>query len=162
MLRYGIRLSVAVATFLLSLLVSAVPTPWPSGERAGGVGVFEREVLEANREYLNAHTRGDAAALDSLLAEEFTVGGRYGRTRGKHERLAMVSDPTLTFRYADHVEPRVTADADYGEVSGVAVVHGSHAGDDFASPPYGYTRRFERRGGRWQVIGVEIYRGGWR
>jgi hypothetical protein len=159
MLRYGIRLSVAVATFLFSLLIAAVPTPSPSG---GSVSVFEREVLEANRAYLEAHMNGDAAALERVLAEEFTVGGRYGTTRSKRERLAMVADAELEFHYTDRVEPHVSAGQYDGEVSGVAVVHGSHSGRNFTSPPYAYMRRFEKRDGRWQVVRVEIFRIGWR
>ena len=162
MLRYGIRLSVAVATFLFSLLIAAVPTLSPAGGRAGSVTGFEREVLEANREYLEAHMNRDVAALERVLAEEFTVGGRYGTTRSKDERLAMVADEDLIFRYRDRVEPRVTASESAGEVTGLAVVHGSHAGREFTSPSYGYTRRFEKRDGRWQVVSVQIYRSGWR
>jgi len=160
MLRYGIRLTVAVATFLLGLAVSAVPTPSPSGAAAGGVS--EQEVLEANREYLEAHLRRDTDALDRLLAPEFTIRGRYGRVANKAQRVAMLSDPNLVLRYVDSEEARVSADEEAGEVSGRAVVHGSYLGREFTSHPYRYVRRFERRDGRWQVVGVEVFRVGWR
>jgi hypothetical protein len=158
MLRYGLRLSVAVATFLVGLLVSATPAPAPSdAARAPRVGVHERQVLEANRQYLEAQTGGDAAALERLLADDFTIRGRFGRPAGKAERLAMASDPDLTLRYADQGEPWVSADGHAGEVAGVAVVYGSHLGREFGSRPYRYVRRFERRGGSWQLVGVEVY-----
>ena len=47
-------------------------------------------------------------------------------------------------------------------MTGLAVVYGSHRGREFTSPPYRYVRKFEKRDGRWQVVGVEVYRGGWR
>lgn len=162
MLRYGLRLSVAVATFLAGLLVSATPAPSPPDGSAPRADVYERQVSEANREYLEAQTGGDAAALERLLADDFTIRGRFGRPAGKAERLAMASDPDLTLRYTDQGEARVTADEYAGEVAGLAVVHGSYLGREFGSRPYGYVRRFERRGGRWQLVGVEVYGGGRR
>lgn len=161
MLRYGIRLSVAVVTFLFSLLISAGPTLSPPSAPAWRGGVSEQEVLGANREYLEAHVSRDVDALDRLLAEEFTIAGRYGRSSDKAQRLAMVSDPELTFRYADRGEPRVWAGADFGEVTGMALVHGSYMGREFTSPPYRYVRRFEKRDGRWQLVSVEFFRRGW-
>ena len=162
MLHYGIRLSVAVATFLLSLAVSAIPALWSASPPAGSWAVSEREVLRANREYLEAHMSRDVAALEGLLADEFVIGGPRGRATSKAQRLAMIADGDLSFRYEDQHEPRVLADEDKGEVTGLAVVYGSHLGREFTSPPYRYVRKFEKRDGRWQVVGVEVYRGGWR
>lgn len=159
MLRFGIRLSVAVATFLLGLAISAVTALSPWGAPAASSSVFEREVLETNREYLEAHMSRDVAALDRLLADEFTVGGRYGRWANKAQRLAMLSDSDLVLRYVDGEGVRVVAGEQAGEVSGSAVLHGSYMGREFTSPPYRYVRRFERRDGGWQVVGVEIFRG---
>jgi hypothetical protein len=162
MLRYGIRLSVAVATFLISLALSATPAPPPSGANAWAGNVSAREVLEANREYLEAHMNGDVAALDRLLADDFTIGRRDGRgSSTKSQRLSMVSDSELTFWYTDRSEPLVTAGENVGKVTGLAVVHGSYMGREFASSPYHYLRKFEKRDGRWQVVSVKVYRAGW-
>lgn len=159
MLRYGIRLSVSVATFFLGLALSAALSLLPSAAPRGGA--FEQEVLNANREYLQAHIDRDVAALDRLLAEDFTIGGRYGRWMGKARRLAMLSDPDVSFLSVDSDETRVSAGETAGEVSGRAVLRGSYRGREYLSPPYRYTRRFERRDGRWQVVSVEIFRAGW-
>ncbi len=162
MLRYGIRLSVAVATFLISLALSATPAPSPSSATAWAGNVYEREVLEANRQYLEAHMNSDVAALDRLLADEFTIGRRDGRGNStKSQRLAMVSDSELTFWYTDRSEPLVTAGENFGKVTGLAVVHGSYMGREVASSPAHYWRKFEKRDGRWQVVSVNVFRGGW-
>lgn len=158
MLRYGIRLSVAVATFLLGLAISAVSTLSPPGAPVTS-STSEREVLEANREYLEAHLSRDTAALDRILADEFTIRAQYGRVVGKARRIAMLADSDLVLRYVDSHDTRVTASENAGEVSGRAVLHGSYMGHEFTSPPYRYVRKFEKRGGRWQVVGVEIFRG---
>ncbi len=159
MLRHAIRLSVSVATFIFGLALSAVPSLFTSdAPRASG---FEQEVISANQEYLDAYARRDVAALDSLLAEEFTVRGRYGRYDSKARRLASVADPDLESIRVDSANSSVTADDNTGEVSGRAVVRGVYAGQDFSSQPYRFTRRFERRDGRWQLISVEVFRAGW-
>lgn len=159
MLRYAIRLSVSVATFIFGLALSAVPSLLPSD--APRASAFEQEVLSANREYLEAYMRRDVDALDSLLADEFTVRGRHGRYDSKARRLAMVADSDLEFITVDSANHHVTAGETSGQVSGQAVVRGSYSGREFSSPPYRFTRRFEKRDGRWQLVAVEIYRLGW-
>ena len=159
MLRYGIRLSVSVATFFLGLALSAALSLLPSAAPRGGAS--EQEVFNANQEYLQAHMSRDVAALDRLLADEFTIGSRYGRVVSKHRRLAMLSDPDVSFLSFDGDDTRVSASGSAGEVSGRAVLRGSYKGREYLSPPYRYVRRFEKRDGRWQVVSVEIFRGGW-
>jgi hypothetical protein len=154
MLRYATRLSVSIVTFLVGLTLSFTPTPF-SSEAPRGCG-FESEVLEANRKYLEAHVSRDVAALEGLLADEFVMSWGYGRVTGKKQRLALVADPDFTFIDIDSRETRVSAGADSGEVSGRAVLKGSRRGRVYTSPPYGYTRRFERRDGRWQMVRVEF------
>jgi len=161
MLRYGIRLSVSVATFFLSLALSAALSLLPSAAPRASASAFEREVLNANEEYLQAHMDRDVAALDRLLADEFTIGGRYGRVVSKSRRLAMLSDPDVSFLSFEGEETRVSASGTDGEVSGRAVLRGSYRGREYVSPPYRYLRKFEKRDGRWQLVGVEIFRGRW-
>lgn len=156
MLRYGIRLSVSIATFLLGLALSFAPSLFSSD--APGSGAFEGEVLEANRAYLRAHIDRDAVALDRLLADEFVIEGRRGGVTTRAQRLALLSNPDYSFVDIDSRDTRVTAGEDYGEVSGYAVLTGRYLGHESTSHPYRYTRRFERRDGRWQVVGVKIRR----
>jgi Domain of unknown function (DUF4440) len=157
MLRYGIRLSVSVATFVLGLALSFVPSFFSSGApRASG---YEREVLEANQQYLDAHINRDVAALDRLLADDFVVGGEFGRVTDKAQRLALLTDSDFSFIDISSRDTSVTAGENEGAVSGYAVLRGGYAGQEYTSPPYHYVRRFERREGRWQVVSVETSRG---
>lgn len=159
MLRHAIRLSVSVATFIFGLALSAVPSLFTSG--ATPASAFEHQIIDANREYLEAYTRRDVDTLDHLLAEEFTVKGRYGRYDSKSRRLASVADSDLESITVESVNESVTANDSSGSVSGHAVVRGVYAGREFSSPPYRFTRRFEKREGRWQLVTVEVYRVGW-
>jgi len=160
MLRYGIRLSVSIATFVFGLALSLIPTLFTS--ESGSSNTFEREVLEVNQQYLDAHINRDVATLDRLLADDFTIGGGFGRGAGKAQRLALLTGSDFYFTDIDSRDTRVTASENAGEVSGYAVLRGSYAGEEYMSPPYHYTRRFERRDGRWQVVSVETYRSCWR
>jgi ketosteroid isomerase-like protein len=157
MLRYGIRLTASIVTFFLGLALSFVPSFFSAN--APRVNVYEREVLEVNRQYLDAHITRDVAALDALLADDFTIGGWFGSPTGKAQRLALLTNSDLSFIDINSRDTRVTASENYGEVSGYAVLTGSYAGQEYTSAPYRYTRRFERRDGRWQVVGVETSRG---
>jgi Domain of unknown function (DUF4440) len=153
MLRHGIRLSVSIATFVVGLALSFVPSLLsPGAPKTTG---YEGEVLEANRQYLDAHIKRDAAALDRLLADDFTFGGPHGRVSDKAERLALLTDSDFAFIDIQSSDTRVTASRDEGEVSGRAVLTAAYAGRESTSHSYYYTRRFERRDGRWQVVSVE-------
>src|SRR3712207_1398965 len=110
MLRHAIRLSVSVATFIFGLALSAVPSLFTSG--AIPATALEQQVIDANREYLEAYMRRDVDELDRLLAEEFTVRGRHGRYDTKSRRLASVSDSGLESVTVDSVSESVTADED--------------------------------------------------
>lgn len=157
MLRYAIRISVSVATFLLGLALSFAPALLSSG--SPGRGAAEGEILEANRAYLEAHMSRDVAALDWLLADEFVIVGQFGRVTSKAQRLALLTSSDFSFVNIDSRDTRVTASGDAGEVSGEAVLTGSQMGREYTSPPYRYTRRFERRDGRWQLVGVRVFKG---
>lgn len=159
MLRHAIRLSVSVATFIFGLALSAVPSPFTFD--ASRASALEQEVLNANEEYLEAYARRDVDTLDRLLAEEFTVRGRHGRYDSKTRRLSSMADPDLESIRVDSTNKSVHASGTSGEVSGQAVVRGVYAGRAFSSLPYRFTRKFEWRDGRWQLISVEVYRVGW-
>ena len=156
MLRYGIRLSVFVAAFILGLTLSFITPLFSPGAPARGA--CEKEILEVNRAYINAHINRDAAALDGLLADEFVIGGRYGGVTTKLQRLALLNDPVYSFIDINDLSPHVTATENYGEVSGYAVLTGQYSGQEATSNSYYFTRRFEKRDGHWQVTGVETYR----
>jgi hypothetical protein len=157
MLRYGLRLSVSIATFILGLALSLVPSLFSSG--APTRGDFEGEVLEANQAYIQAHINRDAAALDGLLADEFVINGQYGGVTTRAERLALLNSPVYSYLDIDSRDARVTATENYAELSGYATLTGRYSGQEATWHSYRYTRRFERRDGHWQVVGVDTSRG---
>ncbi|HEX8071939.1 MAG TPA: nuclear transport factor 2 family protein [Pyrinomonadaceae bacterium] len=167
----ALRLCVALATFAAGTTVGKLLSPLPF--TAKPTTQAEQEVLSVERAYLDAHLNRDAAALARLLADDFTFQMSYGYTEGKSERLALVSDPGFAFTAIDTRDVTVSVVGYRATVTGRARVHvmrepaefgpGSFAGDySRTSPWYNYTRTFERRDGRWQIVSVHTTRLGCR
>ncbi len=156
MQRHALRLGVSIITFLLSLAASSVPSLFHLNHVSDSR--YEQEVLAANDAYLDAHVRRDVAALDGLLADEFTVGGRLGRWTDKAQRLALVANPEVTFVTMNAAGVHVTASETTGAVSGRGTLVIRYRGEEYTSPPYLFTRNFVRRDGRWQLVSVQVAR----
>jgi ketosteroid isomerase-like protein len=155
MCRNIIYLFVSVATFLIGITLAS---PWSAVRHPASVYMTadQQELLSVERRYLDAHIQRDAAALDSILADDFVVVHRFGRVGDKAERLALVDNPDFTFVAVDTDDVDVYTNGDEGIVTGRAVVHGRYADHEFMSPPYRYTRRYEKRQGRWQIVSVQF------
>ena len=141
------RLPVALLTFVVGISAASLTARiWPSASSGAS---DERAVLEVEREYIRAHTEGDVATLDRVLADDFTSFG--GRVKKEH-RLALLSDPyfVVTSLVTDDVSVSVRGEEAW--VSGNARMTGSFRGRDFETPSYRFTRRYEKREGRWQIV----------
>lgn len=142
MQRYIARLSVALVAFLVGTASSSL---WNGFGPARGA---EREVREVEREYVRAHLERDVAALERLLADDFS--SFRGRVRKEH-RLAMVANPYFKIASLSTKDVEVSVSGDEARVTGTATLKGSLAGHDFETPNYNYTRRLAKRHGRWQI-----------
>ena len=145
------RLPVALLTFVVGITTANLSARlWPV---ASSSAADERAVLEVEREYIRAHTEGDVAALDRVLADDFTSFG--GRVT-KAYRLALLSNPyfVVTSLVTDDVSVSVRGDEAW--VSGKARMSATYRDRDFTPLPYRFTRRYERRDGRWQIVSCEF------
>ena len=143
---YATRIPAALMTFVLGLAAANV----------GGY-VFgtsdERDVLSVEREYVRAHVERDVDALDRVLADDFSMFG--GRITKEH-RLALISNPLFAITSLKTEDVQVVVDGREALVTGTARLTGSFRGREFTPPRYGYTRRLEKRGGRWQIVSCEF------
>jgi ketosteroid isomerase-like protein len=155
MCRNIIYLFVSLATFFIGVTVAS---PWSAEPRhlAALHSSAEEELLSVERKYLDAHIQRDVAALDSVLADDFVVVHRFGRIGDKAERLALVDNPDFTFLAVDTSDVDVFVNGDEGMVTGLAIVRGRYADHEFLSPQYRYTRKYEKREGRWQIVSVQF------
>lgn len=144
MQRYAIRLSVALVAFLVGTASSSLMNALSPASSSG----VEREVLNVEREYVRAHLERDVAALDRLLADDFS--SFRGRVRKEH-RLAMLANPYFRIVSLSTRDVEVSVSGDEARVSGMATLKGSLSGRDFETPNYKFTRRLAKRNGRWQI-----------
>jgi ketosteroid isomerase-like protein len=146
---YAIRLSIAFATFLAGTSAAGLLDFTPSADRDAAA----REVLAVEREYIRAHTERDVAALERVLADDFTSFG--GRVRKSH-RLAMLANPFFKVASLVTEDVRVSVRGRSARVSGTARMSGSFRGRSFDIPRYDFTRTLEKRDGRWQIVACEF------
>lgn len=154
MQRIFVNLVVSLATFIIGVTAA---TPW-TAFRTTFDSQDKQEILNVDRQYMEAHVNRDTAALERILADDFSISGYRGSVENKAERLALVEDPNKTFRSIDTRNVEVTFLRGRACVTGEAVIRGSDYGRDFVSLPYSYVRTYERRDGRWQLISVRCGR----
>ena len=150
MMRYlATRLPAALITFVVGVALSGF-----GGQLFGSASADERAVLAVEREYIRAHVERDVPALDRVLADDFSMLG--GRVKKEH-RLALLSNPffKVTSLQTDGVNVIVISKRE-ALLTGAAKMSGSFRGREFSTPRYGFTRRYEKRGGRWQVVSCEF------
>ena len=144
---YATRIPAALITFVLGIAsANLVGYVW------GGPS-DERDVLAVEREYVRAHVERDVAALDRVLADDFSMFG--GRVRKEH-RLALISNPLFAVTSLKTSDVQVVVNGKEALLTGTARLSGSFRGREFTTPRYGYTRHLAKRGGRWQIVSVEF------
>src|SRR5918997_2253684 len=88
----------------------------------------EREVQDVEREYVRAHLERDVAALERLLADDFT--SFRGKVRKEHG-LAMLANPYFKIVSLETKDGEVRVGGDEARVSGRETVKASLAGREF-------------------------------
>jgi ketosteroid isomerase-like protein len=144
---YATRIPAALITFVLGVAsANLLGYVWAGSSD-------ERAVLAVEREYVRAHVERDVAALDRVLADDFSMFG--GRIKKEH-RLALISNPLFAITSLKTSDVQVVVNGREALVTGTARLSGSFRGREFSTPRYGYTRHLEKRGGRWQIVSVEF------
>jgi ketosteroid isomerase-like protein len=144
---YATRIPAALITFVLGVAsANLVGYVWAGSSD-------ERAVLAVEREYVRAHVERDVAALDRVLADDFSM---FRGTVKKEHRLALISNPLFRITSLKTGDVQVVVNGREAILTGTARLTGSFRGREFKTPRYGYTRHFVKRGGRWQIVSVEF------
>jgi ketosteroid isomerase-like protein len=114
----------------------------------------EQEVIKLEREFGEAITRGDKAALDRLTADEFVLTNTLGQIVNKARGIADITSPDyqIDSLVNDDIKVRVYGDAAVVTARGTA--KGRYKGQD-ASGQFRYTRVWIRRQGRWRAVAAQ-------
>ena len=155
MKQHAFRLIVALLTFAIGLISATLL----QGSRLNAVSnsKVEQEILQVEREYIQAHLSRDTAALDSILADEFTFGNRR-RSETKAQRLALLESPDFGFDAIETSEVQVKVSGDSATVTGEAYTRSFQDDVVVNSLSYRFKRRYEKRDGRWQIVWVKVGR----
>jgi hypothetical protein len=102
---------------------------------------------------LRAHVERDVAALDRVLADDFTMFG--GKVTKEH-RLALLSNPLFVVTSLKTDDVNVVVSGGEAWVTGTAKMAGRFRKREYSTPRYGFTRHYEKRGGRWQIVSCEF------
>jgi ketosteroid isomerase-like protein len=148
------RLAVAILTFLPTLACASHTAPATVGQPAGETAVVAALTRQADA-WDQAILRKDLPAIEGNMAPDFrqirSNGQLVDRATFLHDIVApeLVIDPYTV----EALDVRI-----YGDVallSGTTHMTGSYAGEAFATD-YRYTDTYVRRGGKWQVVSVQI------
>lgn len=152
----ALRLIVALSTFLVGLSVTALMAPLRFDTVARGEA--EQEILQVERQYIQAHLDRDTATLDNILADEFTIGPTRGSGMNKFQRLALLENPNYGFEAISTRDVQVKVNGERAVVTGIAMIEGHNGDREFSGPPFKFIRDYEKRQGRWQIVAVRVRR----
>ncbi len=120
----------------------------------------EQQVRKLEREWLDAYEQHDAAAMERILADDFTITYGNGQTQSKAQvveslkaREKSASPPTKFATEA--VQARIEGDT---VVLTGHLVQKSERGGEAMTMQFSYADTYTRRNGRWQVINSRLIR----
>ena len=135
------------------LLALAVPTAW--AQTASPV----QQVRQLEREWLDAYEKRDSAAMQRIVADDFTIVFPDGSSQTKTDILAMLERG----RAGDHPGPRFTTEdvqaRAYGDtviLSGRVITHRKGPDGIESRQESRYTDTYVRLDGRWQVVASHL------
>ena len=137
------------------LIVFAVPAIAQPTKKLGA----EQELLKLQREWLDAYQKHDAAALERIEADDFTLTEGDGKVTTKVEdvaslRNAKAPQPDDAFDVED-VQVRLYGDT--AVLIGRVIIRYRNKGQMVAEQ-YRYTDTYLKRRGRWQVVASQLTR----
>ncbi|MGI9170323.1 MAG: nuclear transport factor 2 family protein [Caulobacteraceae bacterium] len=113
------------------------------------------DLARAATAYDQAQIKGDRAALERLLADDYTLVNSAGRLETKAQLIADYTAPGYRLDPFIVLQPVEKVWADGAVLGGLVTVSGVDGGK-----PYAATLRFAdvwaRRGGRWRVIFTQV------
>jgi ketosteroid isomerase-like protein len=151
----AIRLVVSLLTFAIGIFSAALLHPTRS--HAVSNSQEEQAILRVERQYLQANLNADTDTLDEILADNFTLtstGGRRRKVESKARRLARLDSLDLAFERIATDNVKVEVDGDRAVLTGEASIESRDSDMEVIASTYSFTRIYEKRQGRWQIVSV--------
>ena len=141
------RLSIILALIAVSCFSAAAQAP-PDKAGSSGDSAVRDTLIKMTKDWIDAEGKRDGAALDRLLADDFTGVGPSGRVTKK----MIVPDPKgpgggFNFTGGDYVANI------YGDM-GIVFGNGTWKAPDTGT--LCFTLAFVKRGDRWQIVTIHL------
>ena len=119
----------------------------------------ERELLKLQREWLDAYQKHDAAALERIEADDFTLTEADGQVTTKPEDVASIRNakPPQPDDSFDAEDVQVRLYGDTAILMGRVILKYRNKGQ-MVVERYRYTDTYLKRRGRWRVVASQLTR----
>lgn len=151
----AVRLVVSLLTFAIGIASATLLGPFRSGAVSNSSD--EQAILQVERQYIQANLNADTDTLERILADDFTIRSRWS-VENKEERLALLESPAFAFEAFSTNDVQVNVNGDRAVLTGVAAIKIRHGDRVGRTPAYIFTRIYEKRQGRWQIVSVRVRR----
>ena len=125
-------------------------------------GSVEQELLKLERDWLDAYTKRDVAAMERIEADDFMITFADGVMRTKADEIASLKGPAPagTPPIFMTAETKVRLYGDTAVLTGKVIMKGTYAegskkGEEY-NLQYRYTDVYVKRSGRWQVVASHL------
>jgi ketosteroid isomerase-like protein len=155
-----VRRRIAFALVLLAALVPALSSaaPPPGGMPRAQKHESRHEIEQLEEAWRNAMLKSDAAALDSLLAEDYMAITPSGTLQSKEEALASVRSGGIHLTSIELSDRKMRFYGTTALVTSRAEVNGTTPGRDI-SGGFRYTHVYARnKQGAWKIVSFEANR----
>lgn len=149
---------------LLALMVAASPlafgqaTQGQSGQATGsGQQVVEQELMNLERELMQAGIKRDIQVLDRAVADDYTYTAPDGMVMNRSQARAVFMSGDYVIESGDLDDMKVRIYGDTAVVTGRSTEKSKYKGQD-VSGQYRWTDVFVKQGGRWRVVATHVSR----
>ena len=137
---------------ILILIAAAARPAAGSAQTPTGTAAVVREILAYQDSATEAFRRGDSLAIDTLLADDFTLTGTTGERTTKMQEIAGLRAVRFTtFRNVDQ-EVRLYDEGRAAIVTGRTLIAGETGSGTRFDQDVTFTDTLVRIGGRWRMV----------
>lgn len=136
-----------LAAALLALMVPATGRADDSDAK--------KEIAQLSQQAIDASIKGDTAALDALMADDFTVINPLGEVADKAGHLKVLKDGSLALDSIQPSEVRVRVYGDAAVLTARGLVKGKYKGHDIGGSVR-TTEFYAKQGGKWRCVSAQV------
>ena len=116
-----------------------------------------QQIKDLEQHWLDGLKKPDFAALEAILADDFTLTGPDGKVVGKDQFIQALKDGGLKIDSIDNSDVKIRIYNDAAVAVGKTTIKGNLGGNDIGGD-YCFTDTFIRKDGKWQEVAGQINR----